>query len=109
MSKTYEEIITTQDLNSLTHLEYCIWYTAVGANKYHSQRAAAELAALTAELEAVKRERDELRIELQTTAKHKLLDGSFCWCDKVNFQFNPEYGHTASCYAHRVALKEGKA
>jgi len=66
--------------------------------------AADEQTEKDAKIAALEAENARLRTELQTTAKHKLLDGSFCWCDKAMYELSPEYGHTAICCAHRDAL-----
>lgn len=52
MSKTFEEIKNTDDLNALTPLEYCIWFTSVGSAKQFSIEAAAELARLRQQVQA---------------------------------------------------------
>jgi hypothetical protein len=41
--KIWQQIRNTDDLNSLTHIEYCIWFTAIRADIFRSQQAAAEV------------------------------------------------------------------
>ena len=58
------------------------------------ENAFAELAAMQAVVD-----------ELKGTAKHKMSDGSFCWCDRHPPGLPSDFGHGGFCSHKRDALK----